>query len=265
MTIALNNRTYVGISNLVIERLSDHVVYNFPVPSDFVINTGVSERQQMGKNELGRTVRLRSYPVAEMPMLQIQYSHIRPELIGFKVGLRLSNPVSIATHIPKLRSIFKNTYTAAEFNLPTSGIVPSDTYASYISSAGISTALTRVSDFNTFDPTINNQFSISTTGGVKFSDNLVNESAVISIAVGYTGTAVRMSETLIGDVKITAALINTDNKVDIFEAPLATPMFDNASIQFGGEGMDLSFNLNNRPGQCQSWNLYQTTLEVSCN
>lgn len=267
MTVALNNKTYVGISNLTIQRLSDGLVYNFPTPMDFVLQTNVQERQQLGRNALGRTVRLRSFPIAELPMLQIQYGHISPELISFKTGLRLtSTPVSVDTHIPKLLEVTKNEYTAAELGLPSTGVDPSNTYASYINANGISTLLTRepVANYATFDPTSTFKYCINNSGSIKFTNDVVNAKHVIEIIVGYTGNVIKLSNQLIGDVKINAALVNTENKIDIFEAPYASLVLENSQIQFGGEGIDMVFNLNNVPGTCTSWNLYQTDLTVTC-
>ncbi len=120
--ILVHNRTYIGVAALAIRRLSDNVVYNFPPPVDFVIQTNVQERQQMGRNALGRMIRLNSFVAAEMPVLQIQYGQLTPELISFKTGLRLEElptSASIATHYPKVLQVTKQTYSAAELGLVT--------------------------------------------------------------------------------------------------------------------------------------------------
>lgn len=264
MTIALNNTTYVGMSNLTIQRLSDNVVYSFPSPADFVLSTGVAERPQMAKNDLGQTVRARSFAISQMPVLQVRYTHIRPEMIGFRVGRQMTEePVPITTHLPKLIQVTKNTYSAAEANLPATGVNPATSYGSKLDPSTANTVeLPRDADFATFDHTETNSFAVSPTGGLKFSNNLIGQ--VVTLAIGYVSEAIKLSEQLIGDVKITAALVNTNNQVDIFEAGAATPALDNAQIQFGGEGMDMAFNLNNIPGRCAPWDLYQTGIIVSC-
>jgi len=264
MTIALNNTTYVGMSNLTLTRLSDNVVYCFPSAQDFVLNTGVSERPQMAKNDLGQTVRARSFPIAQMPVLQVRYNHIRPEMIGFRVGRQMTSaPVPITTHIPKQMQVMQNSYGVGLANLPTSGINPATTVGSRINpSNGSTLPLVRDNDFNGFDHTQQNRFAIAANGAIKFSNNLIGQ--VVTLAIGYATQALKLSEQLIGDVRINVALVTTNNTIDFFEAPAATPVLDNAQIQFGGEGMDIGFNLNNIPGRCTPWDIYQTEQVVAC-
>lgn len=273
MTIAIHNRTYVGISALTIRRLKDDVVYNFPVPMDFVLQTNVQERQQMGRNKLGRMVRLRAIPVAEMPILQIQYGHLNPEIISFKTGLELKALTgSVATSVPLILEVRQEKYNISDLFAGVAGadISVSDTHVSYLNTNVVSTKFTvnSVADTTTDAAAIPSSATVvnirrGTNPAIFFHEDVIGQ--VVSIVLGLNKSGiVGLSSHLIGDVAINAALVNSENKIDIFEAPYASISLENSQIQFGGEQIDMTFYLNNAPGKCTSWNIYQTDLTVSC-
>lgn len=259
MTIALNNRTFVGMNSLVIERLSDNVVYNFPVPQSFVVSPNNQQKVQLGRDQQGRTARLRSYIDGALPEMVITYSTMRPELISFAVGNRLVSG-SYATHLPKLLQVTKEDYAAAATGYLGKGIVADAVTQASIITDNLSTALTQVAYAT--GPANPDEFSVGLDGALKFAPELIGE--IVAMSIPYTVTANAWGDLLLGDHSIRAALVDTENKVTFFEAPLATVNLEGTAISPGSEAMELKFFLNTPPGECRAFNVYETTLQVAC-
>lgn len=267
MSIAVNNLTYVGVAYLAIERVSDNLVYAFPQPQGFTVNTGATMRQQEGRSAVGQMVRTGAYKTGEMPELTISYNYMNSELIAFSMGNELISG-SFATHYPKLitvtaASIPGDTVSGNILNGLSADI---DALASY-KKDGISISLTR-QPFATFagaSPANDDSFAIGADGALKFSDNLVANNEVVALKIPKNMTGVSISDILVGQLSIQAALIDTLNQVTIFEATNAAINMEGKSFDFSGEGgVEMSFYLNNPPGACRAWDLIATTDKVSC-
>lgn len=288
MSIEVHNRTYIGVSSLAIKRQATtgsdpELVYNLPVPSTFVLQTNVQEKQIMGRNKLGRQVRLRSVPISEMPILQINYDHIQPELITFKVGL-MQKSFNLNVHYPVILHVTKDTYQLSE-------ILPTNSFGATTPATDIQGVEGSYLPYDT--PTATNikskKMTIGTSNDAEatpsnaqdalliLNNNATQAVALIKFAASIIGQVVTLvfrlnnrqvlafGNELIGDVSITAALVNTANKIDIFHAPSATISLENSQIEFGSDrGMEMTFYLNNPPGSCYSWNIYQTNMAVTC-
>lgn len=267
MSISILNRTYVGCSYLSITRVSDGVVYSFPAPTGFNIATNLTLREQMGTNTLGRKVRTGSYSTGETPELTVSFEYMSPELIAFSIGNELVSG-TFDTHYPKVvtvtgASIAGDTATGGILNGLSADV---SAVASYVKD-GISINLTR-QPFATFtgtSPANDDSFAIGADGALKFSNNLVSAEAVVVLKIPVSVTGVKISEVLVGQLKIQAALINTLNEVTIFEANNVQVNTQGKTFDMSGEGsVEVSFFLNNPPGECKSWNIYGTDSLVSC-
>lgn len=268
MSIAINNLTYVSVAYLSIERVSDGLVYAFPSPQGFTVNTGITMRQQEGRNALARNVRTGAYATGEMPELVISYNYMNAELIAFSMGNELISG-SFSSYYPKLVSV-----TAAAIpGDATVGSILNGISADVAASAaykkdGVSVALTRqpYATFTGASPANDDSFAIGANGALKFSDNLVSERAVVALKIPKTMTGVSISEVLVGQLEIHAALVDTLNQITIFEAPNASVNMEGKTFDFSGEGgIEFNFFLNNPPGACRAWDLIATTDTVSCS
>lgn len=289
MSIEIHNRTYIGISSLALKRNTNtgndpNLIYNLPVPSTFILQTNVQEKQIMGRNKLGRSVRLSSVPISEMPVLQINYDHIQPELITFKVGL-LQKSYTLDVYYPVILHVTKQTYQLSEIlplnsfnsNNPADDVegiegsyLPYDTPTSVnikSSKLNITTAQNRNDTLGSSDVLLrvfNAQGTDPAVAEIVFNNNIIGQVVTLVFKLNNK-TVLAFGNELIGDVSITAALVNTANKIDIFHAPSATISLENSQIEFGSDnGLEMSFYLNNPPGSCYSWNIYQTNMAVTC-
>lgn len=262
MTIQINTRTYVGISNLLLQRQSDGVVFSWPQPENFVLNTGINEEIQMGRDNLGRKVRSNTYVSEEMPELSIQYQYVNAELVSFQVGKQMAVG-TFSTMVPRSLVVIQGEYPASATGFLFNGVLATDAEAagaltgaagSYTDDNGISVALDR-QPFATFDPATPDSFAVGDDGALKFSTNLVNTQTLVTLLIPASVAGARISETLVGPMRLYATMVDTIGKVSIFEAPNVSANLSGKSVTFGEGNLDLSLYLNFAPGSCGSWSL----------
>ena len=267
MTIIVNNRTYVGISSLLMKRKTDNVVLTWPVPNTFVLNTNVEQRIQESRNAQGRRVRSGSYVAGETPDLTVSYSYIQPEMISFNTGNEQASG-TFGTFVPRLLEVAQASYPADGAGFLLNGVTVDDANAiGSVTRDGVSTALTR-QPFASFDgasPANDDSYALGADGALLFSDNLVTNKDVVAILIPHSVTGIRLSDVLVGPHELYATLVDTRNKVSVFEATNVTPNLEGRSIDFGSEGMEISLFLNNPPGTCRSYNIINTELSVACS
>ncbi len=267
MSIIVNNRTYVGISSLLMKRKTDGVVLTWPVPNTFVLNTNIEQRVQESRNAQGRRVRSGSYVAGETPDLTVSYSYIQPEMISFNTGNEQASG-TFGTFVPRLLEVDRAEYAGDAAGFLFEGVTEDDANSSAsVTRDGISTALTRqpYASFDGASPANDDSFALGADGALKFSDNLVTAGDVVAVLIPHSVTGIRLSDVLVGPHELYATLVDTRNKVSIFEATNVTPNLEGRSIDFGSEGMEISLFLNNPPGTCRSYNIINTELSVLCS
>lgn len=270
MTIQINTRTFVGISNLLLQRQSDGVIFSWPQPETFVLNTGITEVIQNGRDALGRKVRTNTYVSEEMPELTIQYQYMHPELISFQVGKQMVLG-TFDTFIPRSLVVRQAEYAAAATGFLFDGVLASEAEAagaligaaaSYTDDNGISVALTRQA-FSTFNAATDDSFAVGDDGALKFSTNLVTASTLVTMLIPAPVTGARISETLVGPMRLFATMVDTNSKVSIFEAPNVSANLSGRSVDVGGGSMELALYLNFAAGSCSSWSLLSIDSKVA--
>lgn len=261
MTVAINNRTYFGISALSITRTRDGVIYNFPTPDTFVVSPNVQQKVQNGRNAQGQATRLRSYKAGEFPELSISYAVMRPELISFQVGNELVGG-SYLTAIPKLLLVTQSTYPAAAVGFVGKGIVVNAVTKASSVKGNLSVPLSQVPYVSGTPLTGPLTFSVGVDGALIFSDDVIGQ--VVSMVIPCTLLANSWSDLILGDHSINAAMVDTENQVTFFNAPLMTPNLEGTQINPSAEGTELKFFLNTPPGACRAFNIYETELKVAC-
>jgi len=271
MTIQINTRTFVGISNLLLQRQSDGVIFSWPQPETFVLNTGIAEVIQNGRDSLGRKVRTNTYVSEEMPELTIQYQYMHPELISFQVGKQMALG-TFDTMIPRSLVVRQAEYAAAATGFLFQDVLASEAEAvgilngasaSYTDENGISTQLTRQA-FATFNAATDDSFAVGDGGALKFSTNLVTDNTLVTMLIPSSVTGARISETLVGPMRLYATMVDTNSTISIFEAPNVSANLTGRSVDVGGGAMELAMYLNFAPGSCSSWSLLSLPDKVSC-
>ena len=265
MTVKVFNETFVGVSELKFQRISDKRVLNLPTPANFVVQENKQQRIQRTKSSQGRMVRAGSYIVGEEPVLNVSYSFLQPEIIAFRLGNQFEEStfdISIARTI----EVIKEDYDPAEtgdlgFGMPANQV---DTEASMREGGKLSEALTK-QDFATFDPNTAKSYAQGENGALKFSADLVAAREVVSMVMPHTITGLALGDELVGPHRLVAHMTNTNNEIWVFMADNVTPNIDGAGFDASAESIDIPFFLNNSPGACRAWNLYFTGQRVKCN
>lgn len=262
MTIQIATRTFKGISNLNLTRLSDGVVLNWPAPDNFVLDLGIEQRVQFSRDAQGNRVRAGSYKAGENPSLSITYGFIQPEMIGFKIGQQVASQ-TLDTYIPYQVLVNKAEFAAGATGSILDGVAADPTTAAAsVTRAGISTALTRQA-YASFTAATDDTYAIGADGALKFSTNLVTAEEVVTLSIPYAGmTALALSDVVVGPHRLNARLVDNNNKVVLFESYNVTPNLEGGSVEFGGEQFDLSLFLNSAAG-CRSYQMIDTNLTVS--
>ena len=261
MTIQVNTRTFKGIADLNLTRLSDGVVLNWPSPDNFVLDLGIEQRVQFTRDGLGNRVRAGSYKAGENPTLNITYGFLQPEMLSFKIGAQMASQ-TLDTFIPIKVLVDRNEFPAGATGTILSGIVGDDTTAvASKTSGGLSTALTRVDYAGFTDFTTDDQFAVGPNGALKFSNNLVTAEEVVTLSVPNSLTALALSDVVVGPHRLNAKLVDNNNKIVLFEAKSVTPNLEGGTIEFGGETVEIPMFLNSAAG-CRSYDLIDTDLSV---
>lgn len=259
------NRTFVGVSDLKIQRLSDNVVMNLPLPQGFSLETGKENRVQYSRNKLGRRVRIGSFITGEDPVLNISYSNMQPEIMAFRLG-NYFKPVT------------KELFTAFSFDLGSSnstefegvtdptqfgyGIAADQEVFASITRNNLSVPLTQET-YAGFTASSTDTFAQGENGAFKFSDNLLDEKQVVSALVTYEANGLHISEELVGNHRLVAQMTTTEGEIVLFIAPLCKPISEGA-IDFTAESMDISLSFITPFGSCQAYDIVYTGLYVDC-
>lgn len=271
MTILVNTRTFVGISNLLLQRQSDGVIFSWPQPETFVLNTNIEENIQTGRDTTGRKVRINTYVSGEMPDLSITYNYLNPEHVGFQVGKQMAAG-TFDTFIPRSLVVRKADYDAAASGFLYNGVLAATAESvgalagaagSYTDANGISVPLTRQA-YGTFNAATDNSFGVGDDGALKFSTNLVTEQTLVTLLIPAAVAGAKLSEALIGPMRMYATMVDTTNKVSLFEAPNVSANLSGRSVDFNAGTVELALYLNNLPGTCGSWSILQLDSKVDC-
>lgn len=274
MTIAINTRTFVGISDLKIQRQSDGVVYSWPQPETFVLSTNIEQRVQTGRDLQGRMVRLNTYVAGEMPQLSIQYQYLQPEMVAFQIGKQLASG-TFDTFIPRSLAVLKEEYAASATGFLFFGVDATEADAAGIL-AGASASITKngVSikldrqDFGSFSAATPESYAVGDDGAMKFSTDLVETQALVTMLIPAAIAGARLSETLVGPLRLFATMVDTTNRVSLFEAFNCSADLEGRTLDFNSGAVEISLLLANQPGTCGSWavtQLDETMSKVLCS
>lgn len=265
-TIVVQYRSFKGVSNLTILRKNDNILYSWPKPSTFVLQDGQNQVIQTTRSDVGELGRINTYTTERMPELSITYSVLQPELFAFQTGntmidatLDVGYPRSLVvptTVAPAIATIPPATAGQAGFGIATDA----ETIGS-INTDGISTALTQV-PFAGFTGAGTQEFAVGANGELVFSDDL--QGCVISLLIPWNVNARIISDVLVGEVQINAALVNSNNRISFLTIPSAVVNTPGTPFEPGVENFEIRVFPLIPPGACRAYQIYETEFEVAC-
>jgi len=109
MAVVFNdiNRTFKGLADLRLRRLSDGLIWCLPTPSTFAVDNGIEQKVQMTRNQLGEMTRAGSYVSGRTPTLRLNYGAIQPELLQFRIGNYFQTKANTELSLSKAVDVFQ--------------------------------------------------------------------------------------------------------------------------------------------------------------
>lgn len=268
------NVSFKGISpRFTVLQLATGKLFSFPTPQNIVINEGVEQKQQLGKNETGETVRLFSYPTSRQPTATVTFGHMQPEITAMRLGVELEEAnYSLMAPGPNLW-VTKGEYDGVSngqygYGLSEDVNLNQDNAPMASVKRGVISVPLTQRAWNDYDNWRDEQmsFAIGANTALRFSDDIVDAQDVVSTMVPYTSTMTFFSDRSIGALAIAGVVVDSTDRVHILQIYQSTVDLSNAGLDMSADTAELALFLNNPPGSCRAWNLYSpaTNNEVAC-
>lgn len=264
MTIGKLNETILGVAEFAVFNAENGLQYNLPQPTGFIIDNGIEQRVQMTQNGQGEMARASSYIKGRMPTLRVVYSHIQEEIIQFKTG-RIFETASKTINVPKRYLVTKSDFAAVGVGSLGYAVVADAPSTAVIKRNGLSVALVQ-SPVASFDPAVDDTFSVGASLAVNFSNNLVAARESVSFNTTQTASTVSISDNQVPFLAIRAIIATTRNRYIAFKADNLTINYEGSAIDTSAENIEIPFFFNETPGSCfpYEWD-YLGDLTIGCN
>ena len=266
-TIVVQYRSYKGVSNLTILRKSDNVLYSWPKPSTFVLQDGQNQVIQTTRSDVGELGRINTYTTERMPELSITYAVLQPELFAFQTGntmidstLDVGYPRSLVvptTVAPAIATIPPATAGQAGFGIAVDAVTEGS-----VNLDGLSTTITQVA-FGGFTDGGVREFAVGANGELVFSADL--QGCVVSLLLPWNVNGRIISDILVGEVQINAALVNSNNKISFLTIPSAVVNTPGTPFEPGVENFEIRVFPLIPPGACRAYQIVETEFDVACS
>jgi len=258
MAITINDidRTFRGLAELTLTRLSDGRVLNFPKPQSMGVSNGTVSRRIPTRNSAGFGSFGNAFPTGFDYQMSLSYANIQPEILAFRLGNNFAT-VTKDLFMTKAIDVYSNNIPATTTGKVGFTITIDEVSQASYTNVNVSVALIQ-SDFALFDPTVDDQFAVGAAGAFKFSNNLVASLARVTVKVPYTVTGLGISNEVIGKHRVDATLITTENEVVFLDIPSVTPNLDGGGFMPMEEGIEMPFYINEVAGLDRPYNVTYT-------
>jgi hypothetical protein len=266
MVVVFNdiNRTFKGLADLRLKRLSDGLIWCLPTPSTFAVDNGIEQKIQMTRNQLGEMTRAGSYISGRTPTLRVSYQNMQPEILQFRIGNYFAAKTNTELALPKSVDVFQNEYAGALNSTQLGFTITADTVTQATTVKNNASVLLTQQPFGSFSAATDDSFAVGDAGALKFSNNLKTAAARVSLLIPYTINTYGIGSQIVGPHSLFATLITTEGEVVVFTCRRVTPNFEGSGFDTGAESIELPFFINSVAGQCQSYELDYTGVYVSC-
>lgn len=261
--LQIDNRTYKGISNVILTQNSTNQVFALPTATGFVIDSGRNERTINNSNQLGENVFANSFNVESMPTLQLTYGVYNTEMYAIQENVKLETgmlevKVPYKVKIPKTGMIEPATVGKFLYAITKDSI----SYGSIVVD-NKSYEITRVA-YDTFDDTVDDQFAVGDNGAFLFSQNLydVNDPPFVNLEVETIIEGNYLGSVPIGDMRVNATLVTSNNTITYVQVPRA--IVNTSGISFDAKAEGTTLNMRLATEGCRPFQLLETKEVVDC-
>lgn len=262
-SLRIDQRTFKGISNVILVQNSTNEVMALPTATGFVIDSGRSEREIKSRNQLGENAFANSFNVESNPTLQLTYGVFNAEMYAIQENVKLETG-TLTVKLPYKFQIPKTgTHAAVSSGRFLYQIVEdAESYASIVKDKK-SYQLTQV-PYTGFDGATDDTYCVGDHGEFKFSNNLynVNDPPYVNIETEADIAGNYLGSEPIGDMRISATLVDSNNMityVQVFKAIVNT-----GGITFDPTSEGVTLNMRLAPEGCRAFQYLDTQDLVSC-
>lgn len=256
---------FLGNTAVAVKDLKVGLVYNWKFPENIEINLGYQVEESTQRNALGQSTIADLYVTGLKPEATLNYSGYGFEQLCFSMGMQLESGTYDLAH-PMQLQVKASTYPAKTSGKAGYGItVDAVTYGAKtdITGAKKSVPLTQ-QPFATFAPTTDDSFAIGAHSELKFSDNLVEDEAFVTLSVKRTVVGNKMGETL-NPHEISGLVVGTDGRIMFLFIPQI--IIDPSQGKFNATQKELSIPMRiiQPPDWCTPFLLVDSAELASCN
>jgi hypothetical protein len=265
--VSLQNfyRSMRGVSNFSIKRLSDDVLYSLPPVQNVNIGNGIEIKEQMGRDDFGREVRLFSFTTGIKPTIEITFGQMQKELLALAQGVKLTETSYTVfqdfSFLAKLNAGTGNVELAAVVSGEAGFGISEDVNIGLPNAPIASVRLDKISENLTqaayagYSGWRGNpkSFAIGANRAIRVSDDLVGK--VVTLRYPVTGVANLMTALSVGPIDISGVVVDILDEQHILNIPAATVNPTDSGLDMGADTLTMRLHINYEPGVSTSWNL----------
>lgn len=257
-------KAYRGrVLDVFIRRISDNSIIAGQGPTNLTIENGMATAMKTGVSGEGLETNIGINRTEYKPMATLAYSGSNLKRIAFQQGYTTRN-LTAKIILPITQQALAGAYPpvplgkrgfTVTIDTPTSGWVQDP-------ETGASIILTQ-QPFATFSPTVPNSFAIGGNFARKYSTDLVQKRAFVSLAPSANLPVETISEEELGYLEINAVMVNDDNTLDYLQIP--TALVDPAGSGINPQENNFQVKLVLSPiGRCRGYDLYSSNEQLFC-
>lgn len=255
---------FVASTLATLRDLKTGLVYNWKTPSNITINPNRQTRKTTRRNNLGETVTDDILVQSSDPVATLTYSGFNFEMMSFAMGKQVETGTYDVVQ-PFQVQAKTATYAAATTGQVGFGVVADAvTYGSKtdVTGAKKSVPLTQ-QPFATFTGATDDSFAVGANRALKFSDNLVEDGAFITLSISRSITGNSMGEPLNAH-EFSGLVVGTDKRVMIIYIPEV--IIDPSQGQFdpSSEQLQIPMQIIQPMDWCDPFKLIDTAETVYC-
>lgn len=256
---------FVASTLATLRDLKTGKVYNWKTPTNITINPGRQTRKTNRRNALGESITDDIIPQGSDPIATLTYSGFNFEMLAFAMGKEVESSTYTGVTMPFQLQVKTATYPARTTGQVGYGVTADAvTYASKTDTTGakFSTPLTQ-QPFATFSATTDDSFAIGANMALKFSDNLVEDGAFVTLSITRSITGNSMGDPL-GPHEFNGLVVGTDKRTMLIFIPEV--IIDPSQGQFdpSSEQLQIPMQIIQPFDWCDPFKLIDTAETVYC-
>lgn len=233
-------------------------------PNNFMIDNGVKTKTQEGMDTLGRKVIIDRYTTDVMPEMQVSFPGGNTDILALQQGKRTTKQTGDTIILPIRRQAGKTDYPAiaaggygVDITANPTGVIAA---AKILGNPPVNLVQ---QTYATFAGTTPLSYAIGAGGAIKFSDDLVNDRAIVELSVPATVDTQSIGEIDLDYQTVRALVRNSNDSVSILEIPTLQINPEGSKIDPGEDNTEIKGTLLTI-GACNSYTFKTIQRRLVC-